>query len=365
MYYLFCMSIHVDQSEEAKIALEKQKKKSTAMSVLASVTIVGGLAGALSLITYFIPEKSNDPFIPPPVVDTEFPDADPTSKTLKKPSSSPQPASSLSAIASVITVSTSTPLNIKNTDIATNTESDTFGDMGDIGEVFVLDGDGVDFFVPVQGKRIAYVIDYSASMIGKRDEIMRDELTRSLETMPMGREYSLIFFAGPVWSAGDTVSTRSSKNSRKATEIQYENTDTKVDLTKGNAVAKMRNSFEPHWVSATSSNINKSIQQVKSSPLIWGTRWDLPLEFAINMSPKPDAIIFMTDGATDNAKKVAREYGEKAAAKGITINTVALLEPKAKEGMKILADKTGGTAISVLDGGNKIQDLFTGEITER
>jgi len=87
---------------------------------------------------------------------------------------------------------------------------------------------------------------------------------------------------------------------------------------------------------------------------------------ALEMKPQPDVIIFMTDGSSGKSSmSIATEVGRLAKRKSITINTIALMEPKAKEEMKVLAEATGGTAIMVRAGGKEIEDLFTGEVTRR
>ena len=58
--------------------------------------------------------------------------------------------------------------------------------------------------------------------------------------------------------------------------------------------------------------------------------------------------------------KIATEMSELAKKKSIVINTIALMEPSAMKGIKLLAENTGGTAIMVL---NEVEseDLITGD----
>ena len=99
-------------------------------------------------------------------------------------------------------------------------------------------------------------------------------------------------------------------------------------------------------------------------PLALGTEWGKPLRKALEMNPLPDSIIFMTDGVVGNASKVATEIGELAKSKGVTINTISLIEPKAADNMKTLAELSGGTAILVKSP-TEVVDLFTNEVTKR
>jgi len=68
----------------------------------------------------------------------------------------------------------------------------------------------------------------------------------------------------------------------------------------------------------------------------------------------------MTDGSMNGAEAVAKDMGALAKKKGIIINSISLIEPKAKEGMILLAESTGGTATLVLSK-DKVIDLITGE----
>jgi hypothetical protein len=91
---------------------------------------------------------------------------------------------------------------------------------------------------------------------------------------------------------------------------------------------------------------------VKETPLVLGTIWDHPLEMALAMEPKPDIIFFMTDGvAGKKSEEIAKEMGRKAKAKGVVINTVALMVPQAQEPLKQLAKLSGGQFSIVKEGG--------------
>lgn len=78
------------------------------------------------------------------------------------------------------------------------------------------------------------------------------------------------------------------------------------------------------------------------------------------MKPQPDVVIFMTDGATQSSVSDARKISAQARRKNITINAIALKEPKAREGMIILAEETGGTA-TMVESEKSIIDLITNE----
>ena len=65
---------------------------------------------------------------------------------------------------------------------------------------------------------------------------------------------------------------------------------------------------------------------------------------ALDMKPKPDLVVFLTDGASgsDSSEK-AKKLGNSAKTRGIKVNTIALMEPRAREAMAELARRAGGS----------------------
>ncbi|MCK4564687.1 MAG: VWA domain-containing protein, partial [Verrucomicrobia bacterium] len=51
------------------------------------------------------------------------------------------------------------------------------------------------------GRHVVFVIDYSASMKGEKEKIMRREAARVISELPKTTEFGVIFFAGPAWPA--------------------------------------------------------------------------------------------------------------------------------------------------------------------
>jgi predicted phosphoribosyltransferase len=75
---------------------------------------------------------------------------------------------------------------------------------------------------------------------------------------------------------------------------------------------------------------------------------------AFQMDPLPETIIFMTDGvAAGDPIGVAKAIARKAKKNKITINTVALMEPKAAEAMAKLAEGSGGKFVLIGADGKK------------
>lgn len=203
------MSIHVTISEEAQARLAAQKRNQTISSVVISgltILLIGLILGFVflppiykenpTIITY----KGNNP-----TEDTPTPEKVKTA-IQRKPTA---PASSqVKVIASTAASATSIPV----LDVAIDTQSVSFGDGDDFGSGWGADSGtgaagGAKFFEQeVKAERVAFLIDFSISMEGEREALMREELSKAVAGLSVGTKFQLIFFSGPVWKAGDTAS---------------------------------------------------------------------------------------------------------------------------------------------------------------
>ncbi len=233
------------------------------------------------------------------------------------------------------------------------------------------DGGMVSFFGSRStSKKVVFAVDYSASMKAQdKDKLMRKELAKSVNALPGGIEYQLIFFHGPAWYHEQTF--QSSKKEKWQNFIikadrgndewlwyMGDNEDKRVPQG-----GKFNALFHPSWgmdpkdlpkgkyVSSTRSNIRKSIKIIEETPLGGGTDWRWPLYMAINM--EPDTIFFMTDGAfgIPNKEKVIDEILRYAKSKGRPkINTINMmvLNAQTEDLMTKIAKETRGEFSLVL-----------------
>ena len=218
-----------------------------------------------------------------------------------------------------------------------------------------LSGKALFFEQKVAADRVVYVIDYSGSMNGERSRLMRSELSKSVLGLSPLMRFQLIFFAGPTWIAGDEVTMIKDHDDDKAPRsaeviangrtYQWEN--------KGHGVWEPNRRLpKPEWRMVDTSSIATAVGQIKKTPFKYGGYWVSPLELALSMDPPPDAIYFMTDGASsDNTQEAMRDVIRHAKSRKTVINTIAMMEPAAEEGMKALADATGGQFTIVEKGG--------------
>ncbi len=345
------MSTHAQLTPEAEQQLRNQKRNSTISAIIISLLSCALLVAILfyialasfsknqeELVTYSSGVESDEKITKPEM----------TNEVAKKPSS---PSSSMSK---VIASSTPSPTAVPVPDITIEEPSLDFGDGNDFGDGWGSGsgtgsgGGGVSFFKQsIKAERIAYVIDYSASMRGKKFELMKKELAKSVKALPDSVDYQLIFFAGPVWVGGDEI-----HGGGKGETVSFTR-DGKPYSWRGKDAADVPRA---EWLKSDKEQRKKSLQIIKDTPMIFGTRWDLPIQYALDMTPKPDVIFFMTDGtAGKDTGSTAKKIGKNAKRKGVIINCVALMEPKAKDAMADIAKQTGGIFTEVKENGRTIQ----------
>jgi hypothetical protein len=203
-------------------------------------------------------------------------------------------------------------------------------------------GTGTIFFnQEIKASRVAYVIDFSLSMSGKREKLMRQELERSVRQLSPLMHFQLIFFSGPVWIAGDTVDMNLGN---KDAVVRHGDTEYKWEAgkTPGSWENKGKKP-EAEWMTASPEAIDLAATRIQKTPLQYGTHWVSPLEMALAMTPPPDVIFFMTDGASAaTTERDIDRIGSRARSRKTVINTMALMEPDAEAGMKELARRSKG-----------------------
>lgn len=270
-----------------------------------------------------------------------------------------KPSAPSSAMARVIAANTQSTVAVPVSDTPVTAPSVDFGDGDDFGDGWG-DGDGsgggATFFNQrVKAKRIAYVIDFSQSMNGPREKLMRKELHKSISGLSASITFQMIFFAGPSWVAGNQVDMP--KGRRSATVVDDRK---KFDWICGGKAHEWKpkgNKQQPGWLAMDGATLDKSLSLIRNTPLVWGTNWEPALTMALAMDPPPEVVFFMTDGLTGgDSEELAKTIGNQAKSKRITINTVAMMEPRAEKAMKDLAKRTGGQ-FTIIEEGGKIRQV--------
>lgn len=354
------MSLHAQISPEAQARLRVQQRNSTITSIiiaLLSVVLLGIMLLWILLPTVetFTPEIVS--YHSGAEEEKQVQKRQITRAVERKPSA---PSSSM---ARVIASNTQSNVAVPVPDINVAEPSTDFGDGDDFGDGWGEDdmssGAGTTFFgQEVKGDRILYVIDYSGSMGGQREALMRAELTKSVMQLNGDKQYQMIFFAGPAWVASEKSPSGKKMFNAKAFSYTAQDGVTYKWVAKGSTIHGWVPDGErqtPPWLDATDSNIFQSETLIKKTSLVIGTQWDPPMAMAFDMEPLPNIIVFMTDGmCPGNPTEVAKGIASRAKEEGIVINTIALMEPRAADAMETLAEKTGGVFSLINANGEKV-----------
>ena len=270
------------------------------------------------------------------------------------------PSSPSSSAVQVITAVSQSNFAVPTPDVVVDSlsvdfgDSDGFGDgWGGGGSGFGSGGAGAFSFMgsKMKGDRVCFVIDYSLSMNGKRIKLLKSELEKTISSLPDRAQYQMIFFAGPAWIAGSKVSSRKGSGSVSL--------DGKSYSWRGSGPFNWSQTGKKQpveWLIQDEEVRQESLDAIQSTPLVWGTSWEAPLEMAMDMAPQPGLIVFLTDGSSgkDSLSK-ARSLGKAAKSKGIKVNTIALMEPQAREAMSELAKLSGGEFSLIDQNGEKVK----------
>jgi len=351
------MSLHAQLTQEARQRLEIQQRRSKIASMVLSFMVVAltGAVLALFAIESILQET-------PTIITYSAALREDNEVQQRKVSQSIQrkPAAPSAAMAKVIAANTASPTAVPVPDVNVATPSMEFGDGDDFGSGWggddgFAEGTASFFGQQTSARRIAYVIDYSMSMRGRRDQLMRAELSRSISTLPPGVDYQIIFFAGPAWVAGDTVEMA---GDRRTAEVKSAGRTFRWESARAGASGwQTRGARQrPDWLKVTESNREQSLAHIRDTPLVWGTIWEPPLDMALNLDPRPDVIYFMTDGVVGGTDpvEVARRIANRARTRNVVINTVAMMEPRAERAMIEMATRTGGVASMIQSDGQAV-----------
>jgi hypothetical protein len=358
------MSIHAQISDEARAALAAQKRTSTISSIVIAILACFLLGLILFVIAMTVEVKRPPEIISynAAVADTENVEKPEITNEVVKPPSAPA-----MSMTRVIASSASANLSVPNPTEDVTELSLEFSSSEDFSDEFSDASWGesgaaaASFFgQKVEAERIAYVIDYSMSMGGKRDKLMRKELAQAIGALPSSMDYQMIYFAGPAWVAGDKVEM--AKDRKTCLITDQDGKEYRWASNKGAHGWTTRSQRQKaKWIKATPENIERSLSHVKKTPLVWGTDWDAPLRMALDMRPAPDVIYFMTDGASGGeSEKLAKTIGSLAKNRGIKINTIAMMVPSAKEAMGEMAKRSGGQ-FSVVNENGTTEVVIKGE----
>ena len=181
-----------------------------------------------------------------------------------------------------------------------------------------------------KGKRFAFVIDYSRSMSKNQLAVMKYELYKAIKGVGEEGLVTVLLFSGPVWRLDqDALATEKKWTKRKGG---------------GYKLKRGAKGPDPQWLSPTGDNLEALERLIYKTPTTYGTDWFNPLKLVLEMSPRPDMVVFMTDGSvSEKISNKTIEYVERLPRRMVRINTIALGVDRDKaEPLRIISDMTGG-----------------------
>ena len=192
-------------------------------------------------------------------------------------------------------------------------------DIGSIAEALRGTGDGLDdgsglgggatgggaasfFGVEAKGSRFAYIVDISGSMRGEKLLALKIELNESIRSLLEHMTFYAAFFSSEAFGIGG----------------------------------------RSKWIEATDEGKKWAAEQIKLVDAQGGTNPLPAFELVFRMSPRPDAIYFMTDGLFDATivNDIARL---NRSGKRVVIHCMTFGDREAEQIMREIAEASGGT----------------------
>jgi len=327
--------------QQVEIYLTAQKKKDTIQSFIVAGVVVA-LIGAILALIAILPSLREVPVIvtyQAPVQKEEAPDRP---KDLAK-GMKPKPASSSSSMARVIAATTASSIAVPVPEVVDPTRP--FGIDDDFNAGFGAgdgDGDGgggSSFFGTKRtGKRVTYIVDFSLSMEsdcagGTRIQMLKKELTNSINGLAEGMRFKVIYFSHNAWT----------------------------DETPGpNQVDHGWNGLGQtpvvDWLPASKDMKEKAIAKINATPAQGNTGWYSPLKMAFSMGPPPDVVYLLSDGEARDANMVMDEL-KTLNPTGIPIDTIAFELPGTPAyDLNEIAKQTGGSFVLYHEGKRYVGD---------
>lgn len=326
------------QAEAVQVALHAQRKRDTVQSLISSGLVIGLLLVILGLIA--IASWSTES---PTIVTYHAPV--PKEELIETPEMKhkgrPNPPGRKSSRAKVISAVSSSPVTVPVPENPVPTGpfgmSDEIGDGWGDAEGDGDGGGGASFFGSYRkGRRVAYVVDFSRSMLSDAEggglyiDHLKKELNKSIAGLTKGMSFTVIFFSSRVW----TLST--------------EPEDGRDYLANGwNGVGEPPLSA---WYPATEEKKKWAISKIKAMPADGGTMWYPPISMALKMSPGPSIVYLLSDGEPRDGDFVLDGLKEMNPA-GTAIDTIAFELPGSPAALLLqIAEKTGGKFSMVYKG---------------
>lgn len=180
------------------------------------------------------------------------------------------------------------------------------GDVGNAGAGLGAGGGsgGASFFgVEASGRRFAFVVDVSGSMMGARIEELRRQLDASIADMVETSSYLIVTFSDDAKVLGGRV----------------------------------------EWTEATTDNKALTRQRIREIRELNGTYGMEAFRLALAIKPRPDAIYFMTDGVLSDMQQVQAYLLTANKSPKVPIHAICFMERDSEAWMRELVRQFGGS----------------------
>lgn len=324
------------RARATKMALERQRKRESLQS---AITALVGFAVVLALLALVALFPMNEPKIQIISYQAPFEDETPPPKMKEMTNNrQPKPPGASSAMARVIAAEMESPVSVPVPEISV--PDNMFGMEEDFGPGFGTGegsgdgGGGASFFGSRRtGKHVVYCVDFSGSMEsdgeagGTRISALKEELVRSINSLPANMQLSVIYFSTTAWT------------------IDTEGPDPYSKGFRGNGTPP-----NVPWYPATQQFKQHVISNIEKTPAKGGTNWYPPLKMAFNMTPRPDIVYLLSDGEARDAQEVLVEMDELNP-DGVAIDTIAFELPGTPAGELLeISKETGGRFTMIYKG---------------
>ncbi|WP_309380232.1 vWA domain-containing protein [Cerasicoccus frondis] len=191
-----------------------------------------------------------------------------------------------------------------------------------------------------RSESVCFIVDYSKSMkdplLGSnmmRIDLLKKHLISTFSELDSQMMVSVIFFSGPAWNAGENQHAVRPLYTGGPNDMH---THRPKDF---NVLSK------PTWHPLNNNFRARIINIIDREPISGGTVWQNPIRLARALKPAPEVVYFLTDGATsdEDIEETLQLVSEwKRENRDLRIHTIALGEPRAEDGMRRIAGRTGG-----------------------
>ncbi len=328
-----------------KRAVEAQRRKETIQSAVTALFGFGVVLALLALIALLPTSKEVAQIVT--YQDSSLEEPPPLKLKELTRNAQPRPPGASSSMAKVIASNIVSPIFVPIPEVS-NPEGlfgmeEAFGPGFGSSEGDGSGGGGTTFFGSHRkGRRVVFCVDFSGSMEqstsgGTRISALKNELVDAIKKLSSNMSVSVVFFSTTGWT------------------IETEGPDYFSNGWSGVGKAP-----PVLWYPANDRLKAEVIRQVQKMPVKGGTNWYPPLKMACTMTPQPDVIYLLSDGAPRDGTTVLSEM-EEINPNGIPIDTIAFELPGTAAGqLRDIASDTGGKFVLIYKG-----KRFTGPSAER